>query len=525
MEEQVEEKEFEITLGSPMPSLSEDDYSDPFARSYKEVRELNGLNKNFIRRADRQMNKMAVTVPASIAGGDSGAATRMLEPERLLGYNYLECITPAQNLEYLSKLYEVSDAHQAAVNAKVDNIVGLGFDWVESQKTKTLKSKLETEKQTKKLEKLINDKKEYLNEWISSLNKNDEFDEILRKIWTDYEATGNAYLEVGRNKRGEIGYLGHIPSLNIRIRGNRDGFIQIIGNEAVYFRNFGEDTPNPITDDGEPNEIIHFKKYSPTSNYYGVPNIVAAMTAVAGNQFAAKFNLDYFENKAVPRYVIIAKGGRLSQASIKQLVEFFETGLRGKHHRSVYIPVPEGDAEIKFEAIEATTQDSSFNSYTETNNNSIFMVHRVPKSRAGVLNAGGGLAAARDADKIFKESVCRPEQRIIEKKLNKIFKEVTDMFVFKLSELALTDEDQQSQIDEREIRNGVVVPDEVRARKGMPPRSDGKGGEPTVLTAQQQADQKATALQSRERDANRSAASSDKKGEGRNEQGAGRRQS
>lgn len=519
---EIETDELEVYLSS-RPSVIKQDEDDPFAKPVKEIRKLSGLNKNFVRRTDREINKLTTAPPTKNSIGVGGAQTRMLDAESLLGYNYLDCVTPNNNLEYLAKLFEISSAHEAAVNAKVDNIVGLGFDWVESSATKALKAKVQNEKQAKKLDKTLNDEKQNLQAWLQNTNNLDEFDEILRKVWTDYETTGNGYLEIGRDNRGRVGYLGHLHSVNVRVRTKRDGFVQIIGNQAVYFRNFGEDTPNPITNDSTPNEVIHFKKYSPTSNFYGVPNIVAAISALAGNEFASKYNLDYFENKAVPRYVILAKGGRLSARSVQQLVEFFETGLRGKHHRSIYIPVPDENAEIKFEAIEASTQDSSFNSYTEANDNNIFMAHRVPKTRAGVISTGGGLAAARDADKIFKESVCRPEQRIIEKKLNRVFKEITDMFVFKLSELSLTDEDQQSQIDEREIRNGITVPDEVRARKGMPPRSDGHGGEPTVLTAQQQADQKATALQSRERDANRSSSSSDKVGEGRNAQGEGRK--
>ncbi len=54
-----------------------------------------------------------------------------------------------------------------------------------------------------------------------------------------------------------------------------------------------------------------------------------------------------------------------------------------------------------------------------------------------------------NADKTFKEQVCRPAQMILEKKLNKIFEEKTDALTLKFNELTLTDEDTQSKIDER----------------------------------------------------------------------------
>jgi|SRR5687767_766335 len=507
--EDQEEKLLEVTITNRVSI--EDTSVDSFEKSLDEIRSLRGLHRNFIRKADRAANKEA--------------QSKRVDRDRHFGYNYLDCVTPPYNFDYLSKLYDLSPAHHSASNAKVDNIVGLGWEWIESHLVKEKKSKAKTKRKLEIIDQTLTETKNALNEWIDTVSKEDPFEETLRKIWIDYEATGNGYMEIGRMKNGQIGYIGHIPPNNLRVRVERDGYVQIVGNIATYFRNFGEQNPNPVTTDTMPNEIIHFKKYSPTNAFYGVPDIISAKTALAGNEFAARYNLDYFENKAIPRYAIIAKGSRLSQGAINKLVEFFETGLRGKHHRSVYIPIPAGDNDIKFEAIESSTQDSSFGSYRESNNEEIFMAHRVHKSRAGVLDSSGGLSAARDADKIFKESVCRPEQRIIEKKLNKIFKEITDMFLFKLSELSLTDEDTQSKIDERNVRMGIDVPDEVRARDGKPPRPDGKGNEPWAANPQQAAEQNAQSAASRTRDSERSAGASDSDGEGRNEQGAGRKTS
>src|SRR5688500_11182640 len=217
---------------------------------------------------------------------------------------------------------------------------------MESPETKAAKRKLRSESGLQRLDSTLSKAKHELQLWLDNLNQEDTFDEVLRKVWRDYEATGNAYMEIGRDKKGRIGYVGHVSSIYVRVRATRDGFVKIIGNEAIYFRNFGQKNSNPIGGDANPNELIHFKKYSPTSSYYGVPDILPALSALAGNEFASKYNLDYFENKAIPRYVIMAKGGRLSPSSIKQLVEFFETGVRGKHHRSIYITVTDENTEI-----------------------------------------------------------------------------------------------------------------------------------------------------------------------------------
>src|SRR5690606_17436203 len=133
----------------------------------------------------------------------------------------------------------------------------------------------------------------------------------------------------------------------------------------------------------------------------------------------------------------------------------------------VPLPAEDKDRKVSFEMkpVEAGVQDASFVNYKKMNLNYILMAHRVPISKVG-LAEGVSLAVARDADKTFKEQVCRPEQRIVERKLNKIFSEVTNLFDFKLNELTLTDEDTQSKIDERYLRMKVVVPNEIRARWG-----------------------------------------------------------
>jgi capsid portal protein len=310
----------------------------------------------------------------------------------------------------------------------------------------------------------------------------------------------------------------------MRVRRERDGYIQIYSNLVTYFRNFGEtDLPNTVTNDPNPNEIIHFKKYTPTNTYYGLPDIFSAKNALAGNEFASRYNLDFFENQAIPRYAIIAKKSSLSTSSVARLIEFFESGVRGQPHRTIFIPLSDDEnAEIKFEQIETGDKDGAFGSFRSDNNEDIFMAHRVPFTRAGVYAKGMTLAAARDADKVFKESVSGPEQEIFNKKFNKIVREISPWVEFKLNELALTDEDTQSKIDERDVRMGIKVPDEVRATKGDAPRPDGKGNEPWQANAQKAAELKAQAGQTRARDSARSAGATDSAGEGRKEKGAGR---
>ena len=246
---------------------------------------------------------------------------------------------------------------------------------------------------------------------------------------------------------------------------------------------------------------------------------------MVGNELAGKYNVDYFENKAVPRYIIVTKGAKLSNDSEDRMFQFLQGGLRGQNHRTLYIPLPgdtdQNKVEFDMKPIEAGIQDGSFERYRKANKEDILMAHQVPQSKVGG-GAGMAIAASLASDRTFKEQVCRPKQRMLEKLINKIIREKTNIVKFKFNELSLTDELAQSQIDERYLRNQVIVPNEVRSRIGLPIRQD--GNDVLQMNAQQRAEQNAQANNSRQRDQQREANASDSPNtiSGRNAQGEGR---
>lgn len=502
---------------------------DDFSKNATELIRLDGLANNFKRNSKRRMEKAITTTGQMILednnelAGDESYSKQMIQDSS--GYGLFDVIEPPYNPYSLATIYELSAANYAAINAKVANIVGLGYDL---EPTPIVVDRLESiddpDQLARARRKLTRAKNEVID-WLESRNDDETFTSTLMKAYIDAEATGNGYLEIGRKNTGEIGYIGHIPASTIRVRRKRDGFVQIVSGRAIFFRNFQGKESSPFTNDARPNEIIHIKNYTPTNTYYGIPAIVAAKTAMAGNEFASKFNLDYFENKALPRYIFWVKGAKLSAQAESNLFEFFQSSLRGQNHRTVIIPLPadtpDNKVEMKMEPIEAKIQDSSFNNYKKMNKEEILMAHRTPASKVGGAE-GIGLAAAREADRNFKEQVCRPAQDSLEKKINRIVSEKTDLFKLKFNELTLTDEDTQSKIDERYLRMKVIVPNEVRERLGLSSMPD--GDKPVQLTAQAAAEQNTQASGNRLRDQQRQANASDGNGTGRATQGDGRQQ-
>jgi len=519
LDEDNSENIINISNNADWFSLKKDEISnDPFAAGLEDLKKVRGLGSSFKRKMNREFSK-------AFTGVDGIGTQQNLLAQAITGYAMFDLVEPPYNLEYLSKVYEISTYNYAAINAKVANIVGLGYDFVETKKTNDAFDSITDDKSLERARRKLSKLRQDLHSWLDTTNDEDTFTQTLIKVFTDYEATGNGYIEIGRTTAGNIGYIGHIPAKTMRVRRLRDGFIQLLYGKAVYFSNFGDtETENPIAgQEDRPNEIIHLKKYTPMNNYYGVADIIAAQVSLAGNELSGRYNLDYFENKAVPRYIITVKGAKLSPESERKLLEFFQVGLKGKNHRSLYIPLPgdtpDSKTEFKMEPVEANPQESSFNVYRKSNRDEILLAHRVPINKIGTPE-GVNLAVARDADKTFKEQVCRPAQMILEKKLNKIFEEKTDALTLKFNELTLTDEDTQSKIDERYLRMQVITPNEVRIRKGMIPLD---GGDVVVeLKGPAASEQAAVAGNTRQRSQDRQATAPDKSGEGRNAKGDGR---
>ena len=549
----------ELLIDAKMATqIIENEYSnmDPFNKGWDELISFNGLNKNFKRRisrvvkaappgmstastanygvvtnvvpreADGQISRQYLSDARAIGQNtEHTVGSKRINPGQVYrnGYGIFDLITPPYNLYELSAYYDTSFANHAAVDTKVSNTVGLGYKFEMTSSTMMKLQGIENEKSRDAAKRRIERLKMEVAAWLDDCNDDESLTKTLEKVVTDMQSTGNGYIEIGRTVAGDIGYIGHIPATTMRVRRLHDGYIQIIAGTVTYFRNFGAKNPNPVTVDPRPNEVIHLKEYSPLNTFYGVPDIIAAMTSLRGDQMAQQYNIDYFENKAVPRYIITVKGAKLTPEAEDKLFRFFQTGLKGQSHRTLYIPLP-GDAEgskIEFEMhpIENGVQEASFDKYRQRNRDDILMAHQVPLSKLGGIDAS--LAAAMTQDRTFRDQVAKPLQEYVAKAVNKIIKEKTDVIELKFNQVSLTDEIAESQILERFVKNQIMLPNEAREKIGLPQRDGGDA--PMELNPRQAADARANNTKTRARDTERSNNQSDGAGAvtGRNPKGEG----
>ena len=110
-------------------SKSQDEVtSDEFKMSAEELQKVAGMSPAFRRKLSRELSK-------AFTGKEGAQTQQSLLAQAITGYAFLDVIEPVYNLEYLSRLYEISTYNYAACNAKTSNIVGLGWQFIETRKT------------------------------------------------------------------------------------------------------------------------------------------------------------------------------------------------------------------------------------------------------------------------------------------------------------------------------------------------------------------------------------------------------
>ena len=365
-----------------------------------------------------------------------------------------DVVEPTYDLEALAQLYETNATHKACVDAKVVNCVGLGYRFVPV----TSRGGAAPQNDLVLLEHLF-----------ATCNPEMTFTALIRAIWTDVECLGNGYMEVTRNSQGQIDGFYHVPGTTMRIKPNAEGFVQLRDTHKRHFRPLGTDAAaDPLTGETQ-NEIMHFKKYTPQSGLYGIPDIVAALAAAAGDRAAREYNIDFFEHNAVPRMAIVVEGGQLSKELLWQIQNYMETEIKGHGHKTLVLDVPGSDVKVRIEPLTVGRQDeASFLDYRKANRDEILMVHRVPPSKITIVE-NANLANSRDQDKTFREQVIRPEQRRIEYQINRMIREQLGIgnWEYQFREADLGEEREQAEIARIYAELGVWTVNEIRQQQGL----------------------------------------------------------
>lgn len=237
------------------------------------------------------------------------------------------------------------------------------------------------------------------------------FHDVLMPVVSDLVENGNGYMEVVRQKAGgPITGLYHVEAdrtfVNVE-SGGRHIHYEVVGCSTVAasdrrFAKFGDaerffaaNKEQVIYSEADGiSEIIHFRRASSLSRYYGWPDWLAAVAAIELMQMSHRFEFDFFLNRGVPEFMLFLLGMNLSPGDWKTVQDSLkaQVGL-GNSHKSLALNIREGITEHSKVQLEKLGLDekagtSGFGSMHETLALEIVSAHRIPPLLAGIVIPG-----------------------------------------------------------------------------------------------------------------------------------------
>lgn len=287
-------------------------------------------------------------------------------------------------------------------------------------------------------------------------NRGNSFVRLMRQVKQDEEEMAMAYLEVVRNRSGEIDTLLHLPAHSMRWTKRdkeatvfeqtvvlEDGKIEKIQRKErfrryvqriddlhkVYFKEFGDPrkisatTGKEISSAPLANEVIIFS-LEPSSTTYPLPRWFPNVIGILGSHEADTVNQLYFGNKGIPPLVVTVSGGSLAKKSLDRIADGFKNEIRGVTNfekilileampASVSMVEGEKISPVRIEVkplTEAIKDDARFLKYREAVAKSVYSDYRFPPVLLG-RSDDYNRATVVEAVRVAEEQVFEPQRK------------------------------------------------------------------------------------------------------------------
>lgn len=294
-------------------------------------------------------------------------------------------------------------------------------------------------------------------------NPDDSFSDIVSEIIVDLHLYGDAYVEIVKDQSGKPVGLYNIYAPSIKVLVNKHG--TILGYIQNINNTFSGKQKDPIVFGAL--DMIHFRLPNPGNSVYGLSPLESLALPIETDLHAQNYNLNFFKNNATPKLHVDL--GQCTLVQLKRTREFFRQQYQGSANAHKTL-ITEGGVEIN--TIGVKPSDMEFLNQRKFSRDEICSVIGVPPMKIGIFE-DVNRASAKESDKAFKGEKIVPLQRMISRKLNlsviKLFGQRRVQLEF--SELDLTDAKEQAMIDKIDIESGVMTVNEVRRKRGYPPRT------------------------------------------------------
>lgn len=319
--------------------------------------------------------------------------------------------------------FQLSNAHHSTcIHTKVAAAIGLGFtDSLEMIMGDPLQGKPDRRIQKKsKVEKALDPLCDHF------------FMDVLSDSCEDFFQVGNGYMEVIRAGNAIKG-IHSLPAPQTFVEVEEGGYeyhYKILPGEGMStertFVRFGEKKEAiarlRLTEDPDKiSEVIHFRRPTSLSPWYGYPDWLSAVPSIELQQCMTQYQYDFFLNRGVPEFMLFVMGQKLPPDDWTKIENALKANIGlGNTHKSLALNLSNPEIKIQLEKLGIDQQPEGGFEQTETSKAlTIVTAHRVPPLLAGI-QIPGKMGAANEminAMMAFQTLVIEPVQALFQKTL------------------------------------------------------------------------------------------------------------
>jgi HK97 family phage portal protein len=284
--------------------------------------------------------------------------------------------------------------------------------------------------------------------------------ELFEQTVGTLELTGNAYWYIAGDADGR-------PHEIWTLRPDR---VSIVPDAQRYIKGYLYEA------DGqhialEPVEVIHFKRWHPSNDYYGLSALAAARMAVQADRAMAQWNANTFgRDYGVPAGILTIKDN-IPDRDFERLKHEWRSSYGSGQRRTAFLR----GGQMEWVNIGLSHTDLDFLNGRRANREEILTIFGVP---LGILSENATEANATVAERIFIERTLYPKLvRLAQRITQELLPFYGAGLVAEFEDIRPTDA--RLRLDEIETARGILTVDEIRQRYyQLPPLASADADEP-----------------------------------------------
>jgi len=269
--------------------------------------------------------------------------------------------------------------------------------------------------------------------------------ELMEQTVGMLELTGNAYWFLAGDASGA-------PAQIWPLRPDR---VSIVPDPVEYVRGYvyeidGQRIPLEAV------EVVHFKRWHPANDYYGLSALEAARIAVASDKAMAEWNRNTFgRDNGVPAGIVVVKEP-VSDSDFERLKREWRQSYGGPQRRTAFLRA----STIEWQNIGLSHSELDFLQGREAHRNEILNIYGIP---VGLVDANATEANATVAERMFVERTLWPKLvRLAQKITQELLPFWPGEHVAEFEDIRPTDA--QARLDEIRVSYPVLSINEIRER-------------------------------------------------------------